>query len=418
MAKSEKRQSFREMFTERFIKALEEEPMSWTRGWSFTETGMPVNVSTNTSYTGVNVVWLKFVENDNGYGDNRWATFKQIQDKGWKLNKGSKGTKVEYWIPIDRKENKSLTWAEYSKRNEGEVFKNEKGQLMDRYIVLPKTFTVFNASQIQEIPELDIKKVYNDISISEVANKISAGMGVEVTEHDNSNKAFYIPSEDKIHLPNHNQFSSDYDYSATILHELAHATGHKSRLDRKQTGKLGSQKYAYEELVAEITSSFMGEYVETLITESNMNNHVAYVKYWISMIRKQKDYLFKAIKDAEKASSFMVEKGDLEDYKTIKQEIDDKNQYTLLGRLKSDCDYYLGWGNRNVEHLYYHNEKKHIESMKEIYENLTVKPKWLTEDRIEEYEHRFCDEQATDSKEIDMNATKEADDDIEDEMEL
>ena len=96
-----KKKSFREEVAEQFLKALEEKPLEWYKPWRSTDTGRAINITTNKPYKGVNSFWLKHKEYNHGYGDNRWATFKQIKDKGWKLAKGSKGEKVEFYMPID-----------------------------------------------------------------------------------------------------------------------------------------------------------------------------------------------------------------------------------------------------------------------------------------------------------------------------
>lgn len=71
-------------------------------------------------------------------------------------------------------------------------------------------------------------------------------------------------------------------------------------------------------------------------------------------------------------------------------ETDEYNEYILLGRLKSDCDYYLGWGKQNPDCLYYHDENKHINAMKNIYNNLSDKPQWLTEYDLKRLEEIMC----------------------------
>lgn len=310
--------NFREELTNRFLKAIEEKPKAWYKGWEFKETGRPINLATNIPYNGVNVLWLKMVETDLGFGDNRWATFKQVQDNGWKIIKGSKGTKVEYWLPKDLQENKYITWDEYNKiSDKSSYFADEEGRERERYAILSKTYTVFNASQIEGSPELNINPIYHNISPVDVVDKIANGMNVEIEEFFNSQSAYYNLTEDKIHMPKLEQFKGNYEASSTALHELGHATGHKSRLDRKMGNKFGSKDYAFEELIAEITSCFMSEYVENPITEDNIKNHEAYIQSWTKEIKNNKNYLFKAIKEAHKASDYMIEKGGLERVKEI-----------------------------------------------------------------------------------------------------
>ena len=310
-----KKKSFREEVAEQFLKALEEKPLEWYKSWRSTDTGRAINITTNKPYKGVNSFWLKHKEYNHGYGDNRWATFKQIKDKGWKLAKGSKGEKVEFYMPIDNYIEKAISWDKYnnlSEEEKGEVITKANGKKVERYSLGTKIYTVFNASQIEDVPKLDLKLVKNSIKADEVIQRIAEGMKVEIREIENSNKPSYSPSGDYITMPKASQFNSDYYYAATALHELGHSTGHESRLNRDLTGGFGSKKYAYEELIAEITSTFMSEYIETPITEDNMKQHKAYIQSWISAIRNNKNYLFKAISKAEEASEYMIEKAELD----------------------------------------------------------------------------------------------------------
>lgn len=313
-----RKNNFRKDMAMRFVKALEEDPKNWKKPWDYSYKGKPFNLTTNKFYKGVNSLWLKMRENANVYNDPRWATFNQIRDKGYKLKQGSKGEKIEYCMPIDCKEGKAITWEEFEKVYPDELF-NKNGLLEKRYIIRAKTFTVFNASQIEGVSEFEYEKIHNNILPDEVVEKVAYGLGVVIEEYPNSSKAYYSISEDKIHMPLHTQFKSDYGYAATALHELSHSTGHRSRLNRNIYNKFGSQNFAFEELIAEISGCFMSEYVKAPLTEEQLENHEAYIQGWARRIRRNSNYLFKAISEAEKASEYMIEKGGLE--KTIDQSI-------------------------------------------------------------------------------------------------
>ncbi|MDQ4678458.1 ArdC-like ssDNA-binding domain-containing protein, partial [Stenotrophomonas maltophilia group sp. RNC7] len=113
-----------------------------------------------------------------------------IQDKGWKLNKGAKGEKVEYWMPFDKEARKSITWDEFRKRKIAQ----------DQSVVLSvKYYTVFNGQNIKGIPPLPPPET-NDITPDEIIAKLSKNMEVEIM-NDGNDRAFYRQSEDKIHLP-------------------------------------------------------------------------------------------------------------------------------------------------------------------------------------------------------------------------
>lgn len=307
----ETKKRYRDVMAEYFIKGLTEEPLDFIRGWNFSETGIPENANTEKAYKGINRLYLKMLENKLGYGDNRWLTFKQIKDKGYHLQKGAKGAKVEYFFPYDNKEKRWAAWEEYTP----EAKINDGKDITDRYVIKQKIYTVFNASLIDGIPEKKIDYARNMINEDEVIKKISQGIGVEIIESKNSTSAFYTPSEDYIKIPAKEQFKSQGDYVSTTLHELAHATGHKDRLNRSQEGQFGSKEYAFEELIAEITSSFMGEYIKEPISDEMLDKHKAYIQSWTKGIKDDKNFLFKAIKEAEIASDYMIEKAHLREYK-------------------------------------------------------------------------------------------------------
>ena len=128
-------------------------------------------------------------------------------------------------------------------------------------------------------------------------------MGVSI-EHGGAN-AYYNGSSDRIYLPLKEAFFSEYEYNATALHELSHATGAPERLNRKQGNGFGSPEYAYEELVAEISSSFMGEHLQFEQTKEHIQNHIAYVQSWIQSIQNEPDILIRAIREAENAANLL-----------------------------------------------------------------------------------------------------------------
>ncbi len=153
---------------------------------------------------------------------------------------------------------------------------------------------------------------------------ISGSMGVSISYHK-SDQAFYRPVEDRIYLPYRQQFHSEYAYASTALHELSHATGSEHRLNRKQGGEFGTEPYAYEELVAEISSCFLSSELPMGQTEEHLQNHKAYVQSWIQGIKEQPDALFRAVKDAEQAAVYLEYHGGLitlEEYQTYGIEVE------------------------------------------------------------------------------------------------
>lgn len=283
----------REEMINSFIDCLKKDTIPWHRSWSAKQ--RPFNAVTNTTYRGVNSLWLSYNQFAREFDDPRWCTFKQAQTQGWKIKPGSKGTRVEFWSLYDTEEKRKLTQREAKQLSDEltlEEFKN-------RVKPISNVYTVFNGEQIDGIPKYE-EKTY-ELNTEELLQKrdtLLKNMNVDFSE--GGDKAFYNPSRDRITLPEMNRFETEYDYMATLLHEAGHATGHISRLNRDMTGVFGSPEYAKEELRAEIASAFTAQELG-LDYEQNehMENHEAYVQNWIDVLENEPNELFAAIKDAE-----------------------------------------------------------------------------------------------------------------------
>lgn len=285
---------YRTSLANAFLNLLQEEQLEWKKGWNGWGKNTPMNGETKYKYKGINRFHLMLVSMMRGYEDPRWCTYTQIQKEGWKLvDAKGQGVKVEYWFPYDTEEKKGLSWQEFRERKES---------LGERYTLRAVYKTVFNAALIEGIPQLP-EPEQNDILPDVLIDTLSNGMNVPIL-NDGGDRAFYRPSEDKIHLPMPEFFYSDYEYASTALHELAHATGAAHRLNRKM-GSRGGEDYAFEELIAEISSCFMSVNLQTEQNEQHVKNHKAYVQSWIQVIQKTPETLVKAVQEAEKAASYM-----------------------------------------------------------------------------------------------------------------
>ena len=288
-----KTKQFREKVTQTFLNALKSPEMTWKKSWKTIGTP-PQNAATGAKYNGVNRLYLMVMCELEGITDRRFATFNQIRENGWHLKKGSHGLNVEYWMPVNE-EHKAITWGEYRLMMPEE---QEKCGLRAKY------YTVFYAKDIEGLPELPKPERKEGIEQDEIVSKISKNMRVPI-RHDGGDRAFYRPSEDSIHMPEKEYFDSDIAYNSVALHELTHATGAPNRLNRIMIGAFGSQPYAFEELVAEISSAFMSENLQSVTDGSMMENHQAYVQNWISVLENNPDVLMKAVKEAERAANYL-----------------------------------------------------------------------------------------------------------------
>ena len=302
-----------QQLAEQFLHILEEEKLDWRKEWSGISE-RPYNPISKTVYHGSNYFSLLLTSMVKGYQDPRWCTFAQIKEQGWTLKAGKgQSAKIEFWYPYDREQKKSISWQE---------FREVGGQINDRYQLYSRAYSVYNGDMIIGIPKLEVRQ--NEIQPVELVDTISRNMGVPISYHQTA-RAFYRPIEDRIYLPYRQQFNSEYAYASTALHELSHATGAEHRLNRKQGGEFGTEPYAYEELVAEISSCFLSSELPMGQTEEHLKNHKAYVQSWIQGIKEQPEALFRAVKDAEQAAAYLEYHGGLitlEEYQTYGIEIE------------------------------------------------------------------------------------------------
>ena len=298
-----KTNKLRESMTEAFLAALQEDKLPWHSMWTSMR---PKNAITDKNYKGINAFWLSFVAEAKGYDDNRWCTFKQAESKGWHIKKGEKASSIEYWRLYDKLKKKYIEWPEAR-----QIVSDDPEREKD-IILTCRTYCVFNANQIEGIPELVHP---NNVDIKEVRAKRDVLLNnMDLNFREGGNEAYYQPLQDRITMPPEKSFLDTYGYMSTFLHECGHATGHKSRLDRDLTGSFGSVSYAKEELRAEIASAFTAQALslnsDGTIPSDRLDNHKAYIQSWIEVIQDKPNELFSAIKDAEGISDYLLEKGE------------------------------------------------------------------------------------------------------------
>ncbi|MCR4677170.1 MAG: ssDNA-binding domain-containing protein [Lachnospiraceae bacterium] len=304
MSRPQNAKEFREELAKNFSHILEEKGLSWKKEWHCGGNSAPYNAITKTPYHGCNSFALSMVAFTRGYNDPRWMTMTQIMDKEhkyhskehWHLKKGSTATYVEYWYPFDLKAKKALTWDEYT----NEI---NSGRETTEFLMKTRYTAVFNACDVEGISPLQ-EYVNEDVDIDVLVSTLSKVMGVEI-KNDGKDRAFYQPKSDMIHLPKPTAFESTYAYNSTALHELAHSTAHPSRLNRPIGGKFGSEEYAFEELIAEMSSCFMSVHLNAEISDFHLANHKAYVQSWISAIKEKPEALAKAISEAQKVAEYI-----------------------------------------------------------------------------------------------------------------
>lgn len=348
----EVKKDFRQELTDKFVAALEEGRIPWQRPWN--ESTMPVrtpmNAITEKPYQGGNRMILTLTQMDKDYADPRWVTYNQAQTLGGSVAKGEKGTQIEFWrekaffqrkdvdvklggstVKVISEKDGQVTLAggrtapvgAFAIHHDGKEY--GWGQAERKLNTLTgQAHTIFNVSQCQDLnikpmtltPELKMP-------MHERGELFLAGMKVDgVRFVEAPNRAFYRSTSDTISLPPRDDFKSDALFYGTALHESAHATGHEKRLNR-DVGKneFGSEGYAKEELVAEMTSAFLA--AETGIPH-DMEDHKAYIQSWAAALKNDKNEIFRAAKLADQAANYMHDRA-----REIQVELDQTHIHTL-----------------------------------------------------------------------------------------
>ena len=246
-------------------------PKSWVGG------GLPKNYSSQTPYRGLNTLTLMMVQEQREFSSNLWLTFNQIKKiKGARLLKGSTGTPVFFFNIIEKE-----------KEREGEVTLEK--------IPFLKFYYVFNLDQIEGI-DIGTPKEEN-VSLHDFV----ANTGVVVKK---SYDAYYIPDLDYIGIPDLKLFDSAESYASVLLHELAHSTGHPSRLNRDLSGEFGSDAYAKEECIAELSSMFLCAHLQI---DNEPKKGASYIKGWlINGLKEEPKFLWKIASESQKVLNYLV----------------------------------------------------------------------------------------------------------------
>jgi antirestriction protein ArdC len=272
-------------FANRIVAELENGVKPWVRPWDPEKAGgpqAPFNPVTGKRYHGINVLILGMDMRAFQSGDPRWMTYQQAQEKKWQVRKGEKSTTIFFTKPYEVKDGDA-----------------EDGRKMIRVL---KHYAVFHATQIDGVPTYKAPNVEEaPWTRPESADIILKNSGAVV--RIGGDKAFYSPTTDHIQLPPENAFRGPPEFAATALHELAHWTGHPSRLNRDMQSRFGSAAYAMEELRAELASAFVAS---ELGIPTDIPQHASYIADWIKPLKADKREIFRAAADAQKIADMQL----------------------------------------------------------------------------------------------------------------
>jgi len=285
------RTSLYDEITGKILAELEAGRLPWVQPWGTAAAkaplAMPKNAATGRGYSGVNVLILWGAVVQHGFPCQSWLTFRQALSLGGHVRRGEHGTTVVYadrFIPDDEKRRASET--------------GEDAQA----IPFLKRFTVFNASQCEGLPD-DLAVVAPPPEPGLIEPKVEAlikASGIDF--RIGGDRAYYVPAHDYVQVPPPQAYFEPINWHRTALHECSHASGAAHRLNRDLSGSFGSKKYAFEELVAEISAAFCCAALGIVPTV----RHADYIGSWAEVLREDNRAIVRAASQASKAADFLL----------------------------------------------------------------------------------------------------------------
>jgi antirestriction protein ArdC len=277
--------------TDKIIASLEQGVRPWTKPWSAGNAESRIVLprrGNGVPYRGINILMLWGASIDNGYASPFWLTYKQAQEKGAQVRKGEKGSLVVFASSMTRTET------------------GDTGEENERNIPFLKGYTVFNVEQIDGLgdhyPTPAGDSAPTAFERIEQADRFVAATGA-IIRHGGS-RAFYQPAVDAVQMPPAETFLDPPAYYGTLIHELTHWTGHKSRLDREFGKRFADKAYAFEELVAELGAAFLS--ADLGLTPEPREDHAAYLGHWLDVLKADKRAIFAAASQAQRAADFLA----------------------------------------------------------------------------------------------------------------
>lgn len=277
-----------EIVTEKILNQLEQGEIPWRNPYQSCD--MPKNAVTGKYYRGINP-WLLIC---NRYNQSRWLTYKQAEESGGHVKKNEKASMVTFWKKLDGK-----------KKGEELEGVKEKSAFVLRY------YYVFNVAQCDGLPQeyYDKHEERQNNPIEQAEMIVNRMPNKPEIDEGNYACACYVPSKDKVVIQRKELFTDSQLYYSVLFHELTHATGHESRLNREQDDLAamggGRNRYAKEELIAEMGAGYLCALagIATRETEQDMTS---YLQGWLKALKNDKTLIVKAAGLAQKAADYIT----------------------------------------------------------------------------------------------------------------
>ena len=271
-----------EIVTSRILEQLESGIVPWRKPW---RTDPPCNLITGKEYRGIN----PFLLAPQGYGSRYWLTFNQANKLGGHIRKGERSSIVTFWNVGKEK-----------------IVRDADGKERKSKPFLLRFYRVFNIEQTEGIADkLGLGNAPPRVASIDECEAIVNAMP-NPPKREQSDRAWYRPSNDTVGMPSQSLFHSSEEYYSTLFHELTHSTGHSSRIGREgieDIAAFGSESYSREELIAEMGAAMLCGV--TGISPATIPNSAAYLQSWINRLRGDSKLLVSAASAAQKAADYI-----------------------------------------------------------------------------------------------------------------
>jgi antirestriction protein ArdC len=279
MKTNDTRKTVNDIITERIMAILEQGAAPWQKPWRVASQ-MPRNLVSGKPYRGLNVFLLHALQ----YASPFWLTFKQAQDLGGHVKRGEKAMPVVFWKKLETEDEQT-----------GET----KASFILRY------YSVFNLAQVENVKQETPAPTTE--ATPTPAHEIVDNMPTRPAIKHGFRACCYHPHTDEIQMAASSSFATAADYFSTLYHELTHASGAKSRLNRPTltaSAGFGSNSYSKEELIAEMGAAFLCG--EAGIFERTVNNSAAYLQGWLQVLDNDRNLIITAAAQAQKAADYIL----------------------------------------------------------------------------------------------------------------
>ncbi len=281
--------------TNDLIKIIERGTLPWRQPWKGGAAPVPLR-HCGTPYKGTNAFLLTIQQMLSGYTSPYWMTMLQANEQDARIRKGEKSSLV-------------VRYGTYESREDAEIDvddnAHEDGRRTRKFL---KCYRVFNACQIDGLddryfPEQNDAPAYP--SAEPIPHMQQFFDAIDITTIFTGRQAYYMPAVDRVYMPEMVHFNTAHDFYSTWSHELAHATKAPHRLNRDYgKSRFGNAPYSREEITAELTAWMLGQHLGFAL--HTIENTAAYIQHWVTVLRSDKNAIFKHAGDAQKACDYLI----------------------------------------------------------------------------------------------------------------